>query len=134
MAARPNHESPPRRDRSIPPVHAALVVVYTALAIGGLIGTWYFNFLFFAQDSDLSYLDAWFVNAASSSAAVDIIVIAVMASVFIAVEGWRLRLWWTWILIPLSFAVAVAFTLPLFLAVREVRSMISARNSQVGAA
>jgi hypothetical protein len=98
-----------------------LVISYSVLSIVGLVGTWYFNLQFFDQESELSYLEAWFVNPASSSAAVDIIVIAVMASVFMAVEGWRLRLWWTWILIPLSFLVAVAFTFPLFLAVREVR-------------
>lgn len=98
-----------------------LVIVYGILSIAGLVGTWYFNLQFFDQESEMSYLEAWFANPASSSAAVDIIVIAVMASVFMAVEGWRLGLWWTWILIPLSFLVAVAFTLPLFLAVREVR-------------
>lgn len=98
-----------------------LVIVYGLLSIVGLVGTWYFNLQFFALESELSYLEAWFANPASSSAAVDIIVIAVMASVFIGAEGWRLRIRWTWILIPLSFLVAVAFTFPLFLAVREVR-------------
>lgn len=98
-----------------------LVIVYLLIAIVGLVGTWYFNFEFMAQESELSYLEAWFVNPASSSAAVDIIVVAVMASIFIAVEGWRLRIWWSWVLIPLSFAIALAFTFPLFLALREVR-------------
>lgn len=103
------------------PSRIILIAAYCLLAVLGLIGTWYFNVQFFAQDSELSYLEAWFVNPASSSAAVDLIVIAAMASVFMAVEGWRLRIWWTWVLIPLSFALAVAFTFPLFLAVREVR-------------
>lgn len=103
------------------PGRVALIAVYGFLSLAGLVGTWYFNVQFFAQDSEISYLEAWFVNPASSSAAVDLIVIAAMASVFMAVEGWRLRIWWTWVLIPLSFALAVAFTFPLFLAVREVR-------------
>jgi hypothetical protein len=107
-----------------------LVIVYGILSIAGLVGTWYFNLQFFDQESEMSYLEAWFANPASSSAAVDIIVIAVMASVFMAVEGWRLRLWWTWILIPLSFLVAVAFTFPLFLAVREVRISNIERTSR----
>jgi hypothetical protein len=104
-----------------------LVVIYFILSIIGLIGTWYFNLLFFQTNSDLSYLEAWFVNPASSSAAVDIIVVAVMASVFIFVEGWRLRIRWTWALVPLSFIIALAFTFPFFLAVREIRIILLAR-------
>lgn len=98
-----------------------LIIVYLSLALAGLIGTWYFNFQFFAIDSDLSYFEAWFANPASASAAVDIIVVAVMGSFFILVEGWRLKIRWTWILIPLSFVIALAFTFPLFLAIREMR-------------
>ena len=116
---------------SIPAGRVILIIVYTLLAIVGVIGTWYFNLLFIAQDSELSYLEAWFVNPASSSAAVDIIVIAVMASVFMAVEGCRLRIWWTWVLIPLSFLIAVAFTFPLFLAVREVRMYLLEKRSML---
>lgn len=112
------------------PGRVVLTAVYGFLSLAGLVGTWYFNLLFMAQDSDLSYLEAWFVNPASSSAAVDLIVIAAMASVFMAVEGWRLRIWWTWVLIPLSFALAVAFTFPLFLAVREVRMFRLGRPDQ----
>jgi hypothetical protein len=97
-----------------------LISLYLMLAIVGLVGTWYFNFEFFALNSEMSYLEAWFANPASSSAAVDIIVVALMGSLFIAVEGWRMKLLWTWILIPLSFLVALAFTFPLFLAIREM--------------
>lgn len=112
------------------PGRVTLVAVYLLLAVLGLIGTWYFNFEFFAQDSELSYLEAWFANPASSSAAVDIIVVAVMGSVFMAVEGWRMRMWWSWLLIPLSFAIALAFTFPLFLALREMRLARAERVAQ----
>ena len=111
------------------PGRVVLIAVYFLLALLGLIGTWYYNFQFFARDSELSYLEAWFANPASSSAAVDIIVVAVMGSVFMAVEGWRLRMWWSWLLIPLSFAIALAFTFPLFLAVREIRLAFVERRS-----
>lgn len=114
--------------KSISAFRIALVVVYFMLSIIGLIGTWYFNLLFFQTNSDLSYLEAWFVNPASSSAAVDIIVVAVMASVFMLVEGWRLRIRWTWGLVPLSFIIALAFTFPFFLAVREIRIILLARE------
>lgn len=112
------------------PGRLVLVGAYFLLASIGLIGTWYFNLQFFDQESELSYLEAWFANPASSSAAVDIIVVAIMGSVFMAVEGWRLRIWWTWILIPLSFAIALAFTFPLFLALREIRLVDAGRKTR----
>jgi hypothetical protein len=98
-----------------------LISIYLVLALIGLVGTWYFNFEFFTLNTDVSYLEAWFANPASSSAAVDIIVVALMGSVFMLVEGWRLEFKWVWILIPMSFFIALAFTFPLFLAIREIR-------------
>ena len=117
------------RRPSISVARALLIATYLILAIAGLVGTWYFNLVFMAQPSELSYLEAWFVNPASSSAAIDIVVVAVMGSVFMAVEGWRLRMQWTWVLIPLSFAVALAFTFPLFLAIREIKMFQRRVNS-----
>ena len=32
-----------------------------------------------------------------------------------------MKLQWTWILIPLPFLMALAFTFPVFLAIREIR-------------
>ena len=66
------------------------------------------------------YLAGWFASAASSSAAVDVVVVAVVACLFMVVEGRRLGMSrWVWLLVPLSLAVAIAFTFPLFLAWRE---------------
>ena len=104
---------------SLPRPARLIAGVYFALAVIGLVGTWYYNFQFTGDN----YLAAWFANAASSSAAVDIIVIVVVASVFYLREGPRLG--WRWpplvLLIPLSVAVAVSFALPLFLGLRELR-------------
>ncbi len=98
-----------------------LAGVYFALAIAGLIGTWYFNIEFFRSGSDLTYVEAWFVNAASSSAAMDIIVTALAANVLFIREGLRLG-WgkWAWVAIPLTYLVALAFVFPLFLGLREL--------------
>ncbi|GAA4907955.1 uncharacterized protein DUF2834 [Actinomycetospora succinea] len=99
-----------------------LVAVYAALSVIGLIGTWYFNLAFFAAGGG-DYVGGWFANAASSSAAVDIIVMAVAACIVMVVEGRRLgfRPVVTVLLVVLSFVLAVAFTFPLFLALRERR-------------
>jgi len=102
--------------------------VYFVLAAVGLIGTWYYNL----QYEGGNYLADWFANPASSSAAVDIIVIVFVASVLYLREGARLG--WRWpllvLLIPLSALVAVCFALPLFLGLRELRL---ARGDQPGA-
>lgn len=97
-----------------------LAAVYLILSIAGLVGTWWFN-LSFITGGGTDYLGSWFANAASSSAAVDIIVMAAGASIAMVVEGRRLG----WhpiglvLLVVLSFVLAVSFTFPLFLALRE---------------
>ncbi len=94
-----------------------MVVVYLVLAVLGAAGTWWFNL----QPMDQPYLSGWFANPASSSAAVDVIVVALVVCVFVVAESRRLGLpRATWVLLPLTFAVAVAFTFPLFLALREL--------------
>lgn len=99
-----------------------LAAVYFLLAIGGLVGTWYFNIRFAGEESDLTYVEAWFVNSASSSAAMDVIVTALAANVLFIREGIRLG-WgkWAWVFVPLTYLVALAFVFPLFLGLREVR-------------
>jgi hypothetical protein len=97
-----------------------VIVVYLALSLVGLVGTWFFN-LRVTGAEDVSYLGGWFANPASSSAAVDLIVVAVAAMVFMAVEGTRLRMRSTWVLVALSLPIAISFTFPLFLALRRRR-------------
>ncbi|MGC5223562.1 DUF2834 domain-containing protein [Micromonospora sp. DT81.3] len=112
----------PSRGRRIPRI--LLAVLYFSAAAIGAIGTWSYNLAFVPTDEVPSYLDGWFVNAASTSLAVDVIVVALVACIFFVVEAVRLRRTWLTVvaalLIPLSFAVAIAFTFPLFLGLREV--------------
>ncbi|MEJ2871706.1 DUF2834 domain-containing protein [Actinomycetospora sp. OC33-EN08] len=94
-------------------------IVYLVLSLVGLVGTWWFNIA--SMSAGENYLAGWFANAASSSAAVDIIVVAIAACVFMVVEGRRLG-WPTWSLVLLvvgSFAIAAAFVFPLFLFLRD---------------
>lgn len=115
----------PQRARS--PRATAAMAIYAVLAVVGLVGTWYFNLTFVGGDGGESYLAAWFANPASSSAAVDVIVAAVAACVFFVREGARLHWRWSLALIPLTFLVALAFTFPLFLFLRE-RHLSAART------
>ena len=95
-----------------------VAAAYFALALVGLVLTWYFNLTYTGGN----YLGDWFANAASSSAAVDLLVIVAVAIVLYLTEGRRLGWpwWWLALLIPLSIVVAVSFALPLFLGLREL--------------
>lgn len=103
-----------------PPRNAVLVAgAYVVLAVVGLVGTWYFNLTYRGGD----YLGDWFANPASSSAAVDILVVFVVCAVVYVRESRRMG-WRPWVPVlfaALSLLLAVAFAFPLFLALREVR-------------
>lgn len=89
---------------------------YAVAALVGLVLTWYFNLTYSGSES---YLSAWFANAASSSAAVDLMVVAAVASVFMLTEGRRLRLRLVPLFVVGGFVVAMACAFPLFLLYRE---------------
>jgi hypothetical protein len=91
-------------------------VIYGLLSAVGLIGTWYFNLTYAGE---ASYLAAWFANAASSSAAVDLLVAFAAGSVFMVTEGRRLRMRAPWLYVVFGVILAFAFTFPLFLLLRE---------------
>ena len=91
-------------------------ICYGLAAVVGRVLTWYFNL---SYRGSVGYLQAWFANAASSSAAVDLLVLAAVMSLFMAVEGHRLqvRLWFLFIVA--GFVLAMACAVPAFLLYRE---------------
>lgn len=95
-----------------------LAVVWLALSIVGLVGTWTFNILAIVQRRD--YLGDWVGSGpAVSSLTVDLLVVAVAGSILIVVESRRLGMRGAWLYIVLSGLTAFAFTFPLFLCMRE---------------
>jgi len=94
--------------------------VYLCLALIGLLGTAYFNIRGVIEPQG-SLASAWFGTPAASSLAVDLLVTASAASIFIIIEGRRLGIRWYWLYVVASFVTAVGFTFPLFLAARELR-------------
>ena len=96
----------------------------------GLVGTGWFNLRFAGSGSGSGYLQGWFANPASSSAALDLIVVSLAISVFILVEGRRLGMRRPWLYVLFGFVLAMAFTVPLFLLMRE-RALDRARASVV---
>jgi Terpene cyclase DEP1 len=92
-------------------------MLYLTASIAGAVGTWWFNL--HSLHVKGGYLQGWFANAASSSAAVDVIVVALAACVFMIVEGRRVGLKRLWLYPVLSMAIAIACMFPLFLFMRS---------------
>ncbi|MGL5830296.1 MAG: DUF2834 domain-containing protein [Angustibacter sp.] len=93
--------------------------LYLALAVLGLVGTWWFNVQVLADGEN--FLSDVFANSASSSIGVDVLVTATAANIFIVLESRRIGLRWGWVLVPVSLFIAIAFAFPLFLAWRAWR-------------
>ena len=101
-------------------------ISYLLLAIAGLVGTWYFNFLAITQSRN--FFADWSSTPAVLSATTDLFVLATAASVFIFFESKRLKIKYWWLFILGSFVTAIAFTFPLFMALRE-RKLLSQSNN-----
>lgn len=93
---------------------------YLVLAVIGLVGTAWFNVSGTIAGQG-NFLALWFANAAVTSLSIDLLVVATAASVFMLVEGRRLGIRRPWLYVVASFVTAIAFTFPLFLAIRERR-------------
>jgi hypothetical protein len=59
------------------------------------------------------------VNPGARSIAFDILIVGWAASIWMVVEGRRRRMRWVWLYPLLGWGGAMAFTFPLFLAMRE---------------
>ena len=108
--------------------------VYLAVALIGLVGTAWFNIQSVVNPSGETFFAAWFANPSVSSLSWDLLATASAASIFIILEGRRLGIRWYWAYVLFSFVTAVAFTFPLFLAVRERRLDRLARATTPSAA
>ena len=91
--------------------------IYLSLAIIGLVTAWTFNALAVIENAD--YARAWFGSAVDWVLGADLAVVAIAVVVFMFAEGSRLGMKRVWIYVVLAGVTAMAFTLPLFLAMRE---------------
>ncbi len=96
--------------------------VYLVLAVGGLVGTGYFNVQWLDGDFEHTvsgFLEAAFANSASSSFGVDLTVAFLAGAAFMLFEGRRIGMRYWWVFVVLSSVIAYAFALPLFFWARE---------------
>jgi EamA domain-containing membrane protein RarD len=91
--------------------------LYLSLSIIGLITAWTFNALAVFENAD--YVRAWFGSAVDWVLGADLAIVAIAIVIFMFAEGSRLRMKNVWIYVVLAGVTAMAFTLPLFLAMRE---------------
>lgn len=96
--------------------------IYLALAILGICWTWYFNIQFFKTAADTSmsnFIDQCLTTFPAKSVGADITVVCLTFFAFMIPEAIRLKMKFWWLLIPLTFMIAIAFTFPLFMFFRE---------------
>lgn len=97
--------------------------IYLLLSVLGLCYTWYYNIQYFQTAIDPSFFN-FFRDAKCSfpaqSLGADIRMVVITFFVFYIPDAIKLKIKFWWILIPLTFLIAVAFTFPLYLYWREV--------------
>lgn len=98
-------------------MHKSLFWVYLVLSIVGLVTAWIFNGLAVMNNED--YMAAWFGTAVDWVLSADFTVVAIAVVVFMISEARRLKMKRVWLYILLSGVTAMAFTFPLFMAMRE---------------
>lgn len=95
-----------------------LAAFYFALSAAGLVGTWTWNLISIAENRN--FVGDWVSSGpAVASLSLDILIAAIAASIFMIVEGRRLRMRFLWAYVALIPIAAFAFSFPLFLAMRE---------------
>lgn len=92
-------------------------VIYLALSATGLVTAWVFNALAVVERAD--YLKSWFGSAVDWVLSADLGVVAIAVVVFMFAEGSRIGMKHVWVYVVLAGVTAMAFTFPLFLAMRE---------------
>lgn len=84
--------------------------------------TWYFNLKLILGSDDFSiftFISDNYVNGASASITNDILVVTLVFLFWSFFEARKLGMKNWWLYIPLTFGIAIAFSYPLFLFMRE---------------
>ncbi len=109
-------------------------ILYLALALAGLIMTWYYNLQFIDESGghfDLgTFMAAGASNSAAKSLTWDLTIACLAGLLWIYFESKRIGLRYFWIFILLAFGVAFAFAFPLFLFIREGK-LESLKNQKI---
>jgi hypothetical protein len=112
-----------------------LCALYAIIAIVSIIATWSNNVAAFINLPETRTIEglyhALYVNYATASFINDLFGLTIAASVFIVVEGRKLRIRYYLLYVLLSGPTAISFTFPLFLIARQMKI---AQQRQAGSA
>jgi amino acid transporter len=92
--------------------------LYYALAVVGLVATWYFILQFFAGGGSLapsSFFPAVLANSLSTSITIDIYLSGLVFSIWAILERGHVGSPKPWLYIILCFCIGLAFAFPLYL-------------------
>ncbi len=98
--------------------------IFLFLAILGLCYTWYYNIHYFMEYEVASFFHFFELaqsNLAGKSLGADLTVVVLTFFVWYIPDAIKNKVKAWWILIPLTFLVAVAFTFPLYLFMKANR-------------
>lgn len=98
--------------------------LYLLLALLGLAYTWYFNIQFYLTETDTTitnFIALTKTTLPAQSIVADITVVVITFLVWMIYESLKLKIRFWWIIIPLTFLIAIAFSFPLFLYMRANR-------------
>jgi hypothetical protein len=99
--------------------------IFALIAVVALVGTQWALIDFISHDGGLGdFTD----GPAATFTTIDLLAVAVAATIFMVVEGRRIELPWLWLYIVLVFTVAVSVAFPLFL-IGRTRKLATARDS-----
>jgi len=109
-----------------------LQVLYGVCAVAGVMCTMYFNMQFMNEHSGFSlitFIEENYANYASASISNDILVVTVVFLIWSFIEARRLSMSYWWVYAVLTFSIALAFSMPLFLLMRERRIAARAESN-----
>jgi hypothetical protein len=98
--------------------------IYLILAFLGFGLTWYYNIQFYLHSENTSilyFIEQTVTTIPAKSISADISIVAVTFLVWMSVESIRHQIKHWWLIFPLTFFVALAFSFPFFLFMRETR-------------
>jgi len=96
--------------------------LFLLLAVVGVCATWYYNIQWMQTTETPSlndFISKISLNFPSKSIGADIICVVLTFFAWYIPDAIQLKIKYWWILIPLTFLVAIAFTFPLYLFMRE---------------
>jgi hypothetical protein len=107
---------------SLPASRKVRCVVYAAIAVAALIGTWSQGgpYIHGLSDFLVTFWRDAKVNSASRFIAVEALLLSFSVTVLTVIEGRKYHVRWVWLYVT-GFFVAVSVAFPLFLIARELR-------------